>query len=132
MTEDNEKKIFSWEITFSADKEWASLKGLYVCGDSFSVRIDKTSLDCFIYAQVSLVCACRDFNPECELCTLDDGPLCTFDSCERVLSPPDFDSAEEVFKSLSEAAETAWYRLNILKMDDYHPDGDIWDWGIEE
>ena len=129
MTEDNEKKVFSWEVTFSADKKWASLRGLYHCGDSFKVRIDNISLTSHIFAQISPVCTCVDYSPDCGLCTMDDGPLCTFDSMERVLSPPKFESADETINSLLDAAETAWYRHNVLEMDDYYPDGAIWDWG---
>ena len=129
MTEDNEKKVFTWEVTFSADKKWASLRGLYHCGDSFKVRIDNISLTSHIFAQISPVCTCVDYSPNCGLCTMDDGPLCTFDSMERVLSPPKFESADETINSLLDAAETAWYRHNVLEMDDYYPDGAIWDWG---
>ena len=129
MTEDNEKKVFTWEVTFSADKKWASLRGLYHCGDSFKVRIDNISLTSHIFAQISPVCTCVDYSPDCGLCTMDDGPLCTFDSMERVLSPPKFESADETINSLLDAAETAWYRHNVLEMDDYYPDGAIWDWG---
>jgi hypothetical protein len=132
MTEDNEKKVFTWEVTFSADKKWASLRGLYHCGDSFKVRIDNISLTSHIFAQISPVCTCVDYSPNCGLCTMDDGPLCTFDSMERVLSPPKFESADETINSLLDAAETAWYRHNVLEMDDYYPDGEIWDWGNEE
>tara|TARA_S200002703_G_scaffold91036_1_gene78478 strand:- start:911 stop:1306 length:396 start_codon:yes stop_codon:yes gene_type:complete len=129
---DNEKKVSSWEVTFSADKKWASLKGQYLCGDSFKVRINDISVTSQIFAQISPVCTCADYDSECGLCTLDDSPLCIFDSCERLLSAPKFDSADETIKSLLDAAETAWYRHNVSRMDYYHPDGDIWDWGNEE
>ena len=117
--------VFDYEISHGADNEWFLMKGLYHCGDSFRVRIDEISISASIFAQVSLVCACRDYDPECELCTMDDGPLRTFDSLEKVES---FDE-EEVHKTLLFAAETAWFRHKKEGLDDYYPDGQaIWEW----
>ena len=129
---DNEKKIFSWEVTFSPGMKWASLEGQYLCGDSFKARIDDVSLTSHIFAKISPVCTCVDYSPECGLCTMDDGPLCTFHSMKRLLSPPKFDSVDGVINSLLDAAETAWHRHNVLEMDDHYPDGDIFDLGNEE
>jgi hypothetical protein len=120
-----QNRVFTYEISHGPENEWFLMKGQYHCGDSFRVRIDRTSISASIFEQVSLVCACSDYNPECELCTLDDGPLCTFDSLEKVES---FDE-EEFEKALLFAAETAWVRFNEQGMEDYYPDGqEIWDW----
>ena len=117
--------VFDYEISHGPDNEWFLMKGTYHTCDSFRVRIDEISISASIFAQVSLVCGCRDFNPECELCRLDDSPLCTFDSLEKVES---FD-VEEVHKALLFAAETAWFRHKREGLEDYYPDGqEIWEW----